>query len=357
MEENESCNVRDLDHKRKFRSQRFSKVSRKRHLQSLALKKVLRNNAENKDKDDCVLHQEASCSKSNSVEDQQRQQEVAALSTPSGIQRETYEPTPKRSRSECKLKPFHQEVNLDSDESEYCIIDMTILQEMIEKSCICKICKKGSVLVGTKGKFAVVDKLNLECSNLECKTRNIFFTSKRSNPERKASSQGPKPFALNVRFVLGMRVIGKGHKALNLFCGFINVSDGMCQESFDNLQDLIEEMALDVSQESMKNTATDVRRASDVANEVVDTTCMFDGTWQRRGYSSLVGAVACLSAVNNQVIDIEIMRNTCKVCQRLSKMDPTTEKYQNIKEKHKCQRNHEGSAPGMELTGVTRIYG
>ena len=274
MEETESCEARGGEHKRKFRSKRFSKTSRKRHLQSLALKKISRNH---KEKHDFALHSQLSCSRSNCVEDQQQQEIIPSTS---GIQTDTYEPTPKKSRSECKLKPFYQEVNVDSDanESEYCIVDIKILQEMIEKSCLCKICKKGLVLVASKGKFGVVDKLNFECSNTKCKTRNIFFTSKRSNPERITSSKGPKPFALNVRFVLGMRAIGKGHKALNLFCGFLNVSNGMCQESFDNLQDLIEEKALEVSQESMKNAANDVRRSLGVDNEIVDTTCMFDGT-------------------------------------------------------------------------------
>ena len=66
----------------------------------------------------CVLHQEEPSSRSNSVQDQ-KQQEIA-LST-SAIQIETYEPAPKNSISECKVKPFNQEVNLnlDADESGY----------------------------------------------------------------------------------------------------------------------------------------------------------------------------------------------------------------------------------------------
>ena len=121
------------------------------------------------------------------------------------IKRNTYEPTPKKSRSEQKLRPFHQDnVSAKLSESVYIIIDISILEEMIEKSCICKICKAGSLVVESKGKFGVVDKLNFECSNTECRTRNIFFTSRRSKLERISSSQGQKPFALNIRFVHGM---------------------------------------------------------------------------------------------------------------------------------------------------------
>ena len=80
-----------------------------------------------------------------------------------------------------------------------------------------------------------------------------------------------------------MRLIGKGHKAMNLFCGLINISNGMCQDSFENLQVLIENKSLDIAQQSMKNATEDVRASSETHDKVVDTTCMFEGTWQRRG--------------------------------------------------------------------------
>ena len=38
-------------------------------------------------------------------------------------------------------------------------------------------------------------------------------------------------------------------------------------------------------------------------------------------------------------------------------MDTTTEAYNTLKANHKCQKNYDGSAPGMELVGSTRIFG
>ena len=166
MEKNERCSGSDSGQTQKFRSQIFSKTSRKKHFQSLVLQRQLRSLAEKKEKDDFVLHLKPSCGRSNSVSVEGQQLQEITHST-SGTQSETYELTPKKSRSEYKLKPFHQEVSskYNANESEYCIINMKILQEMIEMSCICKVCKKGFILVGSKGKFGVVDKLNFECSN------------------------------------------------------------------------------------------------------------------------------------------------------------------------------------------------
>ena len=72
----------------------------------------------------------------------------------------------------------------------------------------------------------------------------------------------------------------------------------------------------------MNNAALDIREhTGNIDNNFTDATCMFDGTWQRRGYSSLVGAVVCISAHNYQVVDVEMMRKFCKICQKLGRMD------------------------------------
>ena len=72
-----------------------------------------------------------------------------SLDTHMSIKRNTYAPTPKKSRSEQKLRPFHQDnVSAKLSESVYTII---ALEEMIEKSCICKICKAGSLVVEVRG--------------------------------------------------------------------------------------------------------------------------------------------------------------------------------------------------------------
>ena len=53
----------------------------------------------------------------------------------------------------------------------------------------------------------------IKCSTKNCKNSNALFTSKRATPESHNRSQGIKPFDLNVRSVLAMRLLGKGMKA------------------------------------------------------------------------------------------------------------------------------------------------
>ena len=63
------------------------------------------------------------------------------------------------------------------------------------------------------------------------------------------------------------------------------------------MQDACEELRADFSSDAIK----DVKVSS-------------DGTWQRRGYSSLNGVVTVISIKNYKVLDIEPMSRTCKAC-------------------------------------------
>ena len=44
------------------------------------------------------------------------------------------------------------------------------------------------------------------------------------------------------------------------------------------------------------------------------TSVSVDGTWQRRGFSSLNGAVAAISMVNGKVLDVAAMTRHCQGC-------------------------------------------
>ena len=73
----------------------------------------------------------------------------------------------------------------------------------------------------------------------------------------------------------------------------------------------------------------------------------------QKGVSSLIGTVSCISSINYKDIDMEILRKVGMICQRLDRMDKASETFMRLKENHRCQKNYEGSAPGMELAGTS----
>ncbi|GFV39457.1 CCHC-type domain-containing protein [Trichonephila clavipes] len=70
-----------------------------------------------------------------------------------------------------------------------------------------------------------------------------------------------------------------------------------------------------------------------------------DGTWQRRGYSSLNGCVSAISVDTGKILDIEVMTQYCHICAKGNSQSS----------KQVCS-NYKGSAGNMEVVGAYRIF-
>ena len=106
-----------------------------------------------------------------------------------------------------------------------------------------------------------------------------------------------------------------------------------------------------LANDSMMNTAMNVREAC--ANDKGECGISLDGTWQRRGHVSHNGVVTAISLQTKKCLDVEILSDKCKACQKWNKKtnDP---KYEEWKANHQCKINHVGSANGMEAAVLFR---
>ena len=77
---------------------------------------------------------------------------------------------------------------------------------------------------------------------------------------------------------------------------------------------------------------------------VVDTGVSVDCTWQKRGFTSLNGAVAAISIETGCVLDVEVMTRYCQGCINIAKFRDNREMREHFKTDHECTLNHEGSA-------------
>ena len=74
----------------------------------------------------------------------------------------------------------------------------------------------------------------------------------------------------------------------------------------------------DVAEETFQDAATEIRmKKSAASDQVLDIGVSNDGSWQRRGYSSMNGFVATISMDVGKVLDIESMIRLCKGCNNL----------------------------------------
>ena len=82
-----------------------------------------------------------------------------------------------------------------------------------------------------------------------------------------------------------------------------------------------------------------------------------DGTWQRRGHSSLNGCVTVLSMETGKCVDIDILTKVCHVCQKINRVtDPDEKRLLEADHVGKCKSNFTGSAPSMETVGVKKFF-
>ena len=66
----------------------------------------------------------------------------------------------------------------------------------------------------------------------------------------------------------------------------------------------------------------------------VDVGVSCDGSWHRRGFSSLVGTTAVISLETGQVLDYEILNKVCYECQHWKKVADSNAKKAAWAEKH-----------------------
>ena len=104
----------------------------------------------------------------------------------------------------------------------------------------------------------------------------------------------------------------------------------------------------------MNNAANELRKKSE---EISNAGVSVDGTWQRRGYSSLNGTVAVIPMDNGKLVDIKSMIRQRKPCQR-SRETISEEDFDIWYTIHQkiCSMNYAGSAPMMEVDGAKRIF-
>ncbi|GFV76757.1 uncharacterized protein TNCV_4729771 [Trichonephila clavipes] len=105
----------------------------------------------------------------------------------------------------------------------------------------------------------------------------------------------------------------------------------------------------------MQKAASELLVLHPTKNKIVECGISVDGTWQRRGYSSMNGCVAALSVDTGKVVDIEIMSSYCSTCKKISKMLRSIES-ETFAADHVCHSNFQGFALKMEAVGATRIF-
>ncbi|XP_011343323.1 uncharacterized protein LOC105282795 isoform X2 [Ooceraea biroi] len=142
-------------------------------------------------------------------------------------------------------------------------------------------------------------------------------------------------YEINRRLVLVMRMLGLGREGVNIFCGLMDIGQGLAST-------VDEEKS---SNESHGQPATDFGVSG-------------DGTWKKRGFSSLFGVAVLIGNFTGKIVDMVVKSKYCHEC-AIWNNKRDSEEFAHWLEEHEanCQTNHDGSAGKMEVDGMKEMFG
>ena len=129
-----------------------------------------------------------------------------------------------------------------------------------------------------------------------------------------------KSFEANLRMVYAMRSNGIGFSGLEKFCSVMNLPKPMTRCNYDKLSNFLRDAVKSVAETSMKNAAQTIRANINVHDDDIQVDTGVDGSWQRRGFSSLNGVVTVISIENGKILNTETICKLCKACNAKEKL-------------------------------------
>ena len=167
-----------------------------------------------------------------------------------------------------------------------------------------------------------------------------------------SSEKSKGTYEVNRRYIYAMRSIGQGFSGAKKFCCIMNIPNLPTKNNYAKIVKALKTAAFNVAKESMKSAAEELKGSAEHECAV-----SVDGSWQKRGYTSLNGCVTAISIDNGKILDVEPMSRYCKECEVHEKLNKESIKYTLWKEKHtNCGANFKGSAPAMEPEGAERLF-
>ncbi|GFU86922.1 uncharacterized protein TNCV_3441921 [Trichonephila clavipes] len=175
------------------------------------------------------------------------------------------------------------------------IVELDLLSSLMKNILCCKYCcssEKIELREDLKSRRGLAVSLEIICHN--CGESTSTMSSKISN----------KCYDVNLRLTYGMRAIGKGGAAARIFCGLMNLPPPPAK--FERHNSLFLNVLKLISEDSMNAAVHEAVIANDNNSNIA---VAVDGTWHKRGYSSLNGVVCATSVENGK--RSETSRNTC----------------------------------------------
>lgn len=236
------------------------------------------------------------------------------------------------------------------------LVDLAVLCSLLSSVACCKSCGEGGLDFAESRREGLASFVTITCDNPDC-GESVTSSLAKESPTGKF-------FEVNRRAVLAMRLIGRGEEALRKICCILDMPPPMAHSTFDDHRTVIHRGVCEAARASLNQAAAHAREAKreQGASEVDQIEVTADGTWMRRGFTSLHGVFSVIAWDTGQVVDVTVLSKFCHQCaslnSRFEKQKITREKFDELRAAHAahCQINTDRSSPGMEGQGICAMF-
>lgn len=222
----------------------------------------------------------------------------------------------------------------------YKIIEFVSVFSAIADIAICKMCKQ-------KLSFGQTDDRGLGFKiAVKCRCGTTFINS------------GPfihNSYEINRRIVFAMRLLGIAREGINIFCGIMDLGKGLSKKSYEGIVRHISASSKKMFDFTCKKAIEEeIKLNEENERPLLSITASGDGSWKKRGFSSLYGVTTLIGHHTGKVIDLVVKSSYCQACIYYKNTDKNDPQY--LDHKENCPINHDGSAGKMEVDAIIEMF-
>lgn len=165
-------------------------------------------------------------------------------------------------------------------------------------------------------------------------------------------------YEINRRIVFVMRLLGIGREGVNVFCGLMDLCQGLAKSMYDKIVQHCHSASASMF-ETMSKKAVKEEREKNAEKGRTETHLKVsgDGSWKKRGFTSLYGVTTLIGYYSGKVLDLVVKSAYCRAC-TIKKKELNDDAFEEWYENHKetCSSNHEGSAGKMEVDSIIEMF-
>lgn len=196
--------------------------------------------------------------------------------------------------------------------------------------------------------------ISVSCNS--CDEKACLITS--DNAAQRGTS-----YDINRRAVYHAIETGCGYEGLASFCSIMNmpcISKVSYQQQLESILVSLEEEATEEMASAGKELHELANSDTQDAGGIIDVAVSFDGTWAKRGFTSLTGVVFVISVDTGKVLDYHCLSKACQKCSLKKSKCVDDAEFENWQIEHlasgQCDINFNGSSPAMECEGAVKLW-